>query len=68
MISEHIAEYFATRGIKQKTVAEAIGLSAAAMSEMLAGRRKLSADEYVAICDFLEVPYSRFIDSPKVVA
>lgn len=68
MIAEHLAEFFATRGIKQKTVAEAIGMSAAAMSEMLAGRRRLSADEYVAICDFLEVPYSRFTDTAKTTA
>lgn len=60
MIAEKLAEYFVTRGIKQKVVAEAIGISPAAMSEMLAGRRKLSADEYVAICDFLGVPYSLF--------
>lgn len=62
MIAKKIAEYIATKGIKQKALADAVGISPVSMSETLRGNRTLTADEYVIICRFLEVPYSKFID------
>lgn len=62
MIAEKIAEYVAAKGIKQKTLADAVGISPVSMSETLRGNRTLTADEYADICKFLEVPYSKFID------
>lgn len=62
MIAEKIAEYVSAKGIKQKTLADAVGISPVSMSETLRGNRTLTADEYADICKFLEVPYSKFID------
>ena len=61
MVAQTIAEYVYEKGIKQKAIALAIGISPQAMSETLAGKRMLSADEYRDICRFLEVPYERFM-------
>ena len=61
MVALELAEYINNKGIKQKAIATAINMSPQAMSETLAGRRTLSADEYRDICDFLEVPYTRFM-------
>lgn len=62
MIAERIAEYISAKGIKQRPIAEAIGISPVSMSETLRGNRTLTAEEYVGICNFLEVPYSKFVD------
>ena len=62
MVSQRIAKYVEEKGIKQKAIATAIGISPQAMSETLAGRRTLSADEYRDICLFLEVPFSKFLE------
>ena len=68
MIAQRIAKYVEEKGIKQKAIAAAIGISPQAMSETLAGRRTLSADEYRDICLFLEVPFSKFLDEGDVAA
>lgn len=60
MIAERIKEYVTSRGIKQSVIAGAIGMSRASLSQSLNGNRTLTAEEYVRICDFLEVPYERF--------
>lgn len=63
MIAERIAEYISEKGIRQKAIADAIGIAPQSMSETLKGNRTLTADEYADICKFLEVPYSKFIDA-----
>ncbi|MBQ9000222.1 MAG: helix-turn-helix transcriptional regulator [Eggerthellaceae bacterium] len=68
MVALRIAKYVEEKGIKQKAIAAAIGISPQAMSETLAGRRTLSADEYRDICIFLEVPYSKFLEDLDAVA
>ena len=68
MLAERIKEYAAEMGIKQNAVAKAAGISASAMSEAMRGNRRLTAEEYVAICDFLNVPYSKFIDGANAPA
>lgn len=62
MIAERIADYIKEKGIKQTTLASVVGIAPQSMHETLKGRRTLTAEEYVRICDFLEVPYSRFTD------
>ena len=61
MVAQALAKYVDDKGIKQKAIASAIGISPQAMSETLAGKRMLSADEYRDICRFLEVPYEKFM-------
>ena len=67
MIARNIAKYVEEKGVKQKVIAAAIGISPQAMSETLAGRRTLSADEYRDICLFLEVPFGKFFDEANKV-
>ena len=63
MVAEKLAQYIEEKGFKQSVIAKAVGMSPQAMSETLAGRRTLSADEYRDICDFIEVPYERFMSA-----
>ena len=65
MLAKRIKEYMAEKGIMQVAVANAIGISKVAMSETLKGNRRLTAEEYIAICDFLEVPYSKFTEKEE---
>ncbi|MBQ1450454.1 MAG: helix-turn-helix transcriptional regulator [Eggerthellaceae bacterium] len=60
MIAERIKSYIQEKGYKQVAIADGIGMKKVAMSETLNGNRNMTAEEYVRICDFLEVPYSRF--------
>jgi len=62
MIAERIKSYVNERGFKQIAIAKNVGMSKVAMSETLNGNRTMTAEEYVRICDFLEVPYSKFAE------
>ena len=61
MIAERVKRHVEERGVKQAAIANAIGISRQSMCLMLAGKRVMSAEEYVKICDFLQVPYDKFI-------
>lgn len=61
VIAEQIKNYIDAKGIKQKAIANATGMSKVAVSETLNGNRTLTAEELRRICDFLEVPYDRFM-------
>jgi transcriptional regulator with XRE-family HTH domain len=63
VITEKIALYLDEHGIKQRAVAEYIGVSPSTMTSIISGKRRLSAEEYIGICDFLQVPYSTFVQS-----
>ncbi len=65
MIADRIKEYVNEKGIKQTAIASATGMSKAAVSETLNGNRTLTAEEFVGICNFLEVPCSKFMEKPK---
>ena len=60
MIAERVKKYVDEKGIKQLAIADAIGMSRSAMSQTLRGERTMTAEEFVKICDFLEVPYDKF--------
>ncbi len=62
MLIDEIAEYVKAKGIKQSVLADAVGITPQAMSETLRGERALKAEEFVDICEFLEVPMTRFTD------
>lgn len=67
MLAERIKEYMDEKGIKQTTMANALNMSKVSMNATLNGNRTLTAEEYVAICDFLEVPYSKFTEKTEEV-
>lgn len=61
MIQENLTRYIKERGYKQCVVREAAGIkSDATFSNMMANKRKLTLDEYAAICRFLGVPMDYF--------
>jgi len=62
MISENVARYIREKGVKQTVIADAIGISAPSLNNKLQGKTKLYAEEYFALCEFLNVPTDYFRD------
>ena len=60
-LAENIDTYLNEQGIKKKYVAEKSGISENALSLALKGKRRLLADEYVKICQILDVPFDQFV-------
>lgn len=65
MIFENVAEYIEEKGIKQTAIANAIGISAPSLNNKLKGKTQLYAEEYLAICEFLDMPSDYFRDQNK---
>lgn len=59
-IEERIGAYVKENNIKQKTLSTKTGISENALSLVFNGKRKLSADEYISICDAVCVAYDKF--------
>lgn len=57
---QKIKQYLLDNGISQTHVARESGISLPAMSAILSGNRRLTAEEYVAICNALRVSVSTF--------
>lgn len=60
MVQQKIKEYMDSRGIKYAKVIKDTGLSASTFSAIMAGTRKLKADEFFAICKSLDVSPETF--------
>lgn len=56
-MGKHITE----TGIKRKYVAENARLSESTLSQILSGKRKCGVEEYVRLCQAIDVPFERFI-------
>lgn len=56
VIKNHLDE----NGIKQGFVAEKAGMSANLLSRTLDGKRKLQADEFIALCNVLSLDIDSF--------
>ena len=56
-----LKQYLDDKGLKQKFIAEKTGISEAALSSILMDKRKCSLDEYIKLCQFLNVPFMSFI-------
>lgn len=67
MIYEQVAKYLEEKGIKQSFVCKKTGIEKNALSNTLSGDRRMTAEEYVSICDALEVPYSLFASTDQSV-
>lgn len=61
MVRENIAEYVKNNGIKQKFIADNIGISPSAVSQLLNGEREISAEEYINICNLFNVSCDYFV-------
>lgn len=53
MVNERISAAIADSGLKQKHVADKIGVSESVFSAILAGRRKVDVDEFFSLCQVL---------------
>jgi len=58
-----LTRYIEEKGIKQSAIACAIGKSKQSAQRLLSGNRKMYIGEYIAICDYLEIPYDKFLRS-----
>ena len=65
MIAERISAHLKSNGIMQGHVADGIGVHRVTFSNMMAGKRRITAEEYVQICRVLEKPLDFFIDEEK---
>ena len=62
MIAENISTYLKSNGIRQSHVAESVGLHSQTFSNVMNGKRRLTAEEYVAICRTLGKSTEFFVD------
>lgn len=61
MVRQRIADYLESKGIKQTFICEKTGMTPQALGAALKRERKIDIDEYIAICDALDLPYDYFI-------
>lgn len=54
-IYQRFAKILELRGIKQSFIVKATGMTKDAVSNFLAGKRKLTAEEFLAWCDVLNI-------------
>jgi len=59
-MGSRIKEYILKAGLKQNAVAERAGISPSVFSAMLNEKRKITVEEYFAICDALNVSIAIF--------
>ena len=53
-VQNRVAEYIRNIGIKQAIICEKTGIRNDAMSAMMSGKRKMTADEFEKICIAIE--------------
>lgn len=63
MLGKKIKEYIANSGYKISAIAEKAGLPANTFSAMINGKRKITAEEYFAICKALDVRLNYFTET-----
>ncbi len=62
LLGKIIKDYMDARYIKLNKLASGLGVSSDIVAKMLNGKRKISAVEYLRICDILEVKPGYFKD------
>ncbi|MBR4641546.1 MAG: helix-turn-helix transcriptional regulator [Selenomonadaceae bacterium] len=60
--------YIEENGLKQKFLAQRLGVSEQTLSGILSGRVKCSLEIYVGICRALSLPLGKFINEPDTAA
>lgn len=56
-----IKEYISDVGLKQKVIAERMGISDTQFSAIMNGNRRIEAGEYATMCNVLNVPFDKFV-------
>lgn len=62
MLGARIKKYLDDKGIKQSFLARKIGTYDSTMSDILSGKRNITAEEYYLICKALDVPMEKFVE------
>ena len=65
MVSEKLRDMIDARGIKQKFIAEKVGISETAMSAMLNGNQKIDVDTFFAIAEVLRMSPDEIMEFRK---
>lgn len=60
MTGELIKKYIQENGLKLKAIAEKVNIKENTFSAMLSGKRRITAEEYFAICNALNVDTNTF--------
>lgn len=60
MLANKIKNYILESGLKFSAVAERVGIPFNTFSNMMNGKRKITVEEYIAICRVLNVPLEKF--------
>lgn len=60
-----LKEYIENIGIKQKVIAQRANIPEMTLSNILKGKRKCEVNEFIAICDALNVSPMTFIRTKK---
>lgn len=60
MLSQQIKAFIDESGIKYSAIADKIKMPVTTFSAMINGKRKITADEYIAICKALRVSLDTF--------
>lgn len=64
MIEKKIRAFMKRRGISQTAAARALNISPSMFSSMMNGKRRLKADEFMALLSFLEVTAEEMNNEP----
>ena len=62
MVRDAISDYLDEKGVTQSHLSKKSGLSPQAICTYLKGGRGLDIEEYIKICDALEVSYEFFME------
>lgn len=62
MLGRSIKDYMTSEGLKANVIAGRAGIKENVFSAMVNEKRKITAEEYFAICRALNVPLDRFVE------
>ena len=65
VLGSKIKVYLKDNHIKESIFCKPLSCGASTVSEMLSGKRKITADEYYIIVKTLGVPYEHFMEEKK---
>ena len=64
-VTKRVSDYIKDKGISIRSLSDGSGVSYNPLYSSISGKRRLRADEFLSICDFLEISPDRFWDGAK---
>lgn len=65
MVNDRVCKAVIDSGMKQKFIADHIGVSEPTFSAMMSGRRKIDVDEFFGICEVLKMTPDNLYNYPR---